>query len=54
MAGVQGGCVVLLYTLIHTQVARFRVTNLESKSFLEIKLNSNWQKSEYFHTRPKY
>lgn len=30
MAGVQGGRVVLLHTLIHTQVARFGVTNLES------------------------
>lgn len=28
MAGVQGGRVVLLYTLIHAQVAHFRVTNL--------------------------
>lgn len=28
MAGVQGGRVVLLYALIHAQVAHFRVTNL--------------------------
>lgn len=28
MAGVQGGRVVLLYTLIHAQVAHFRVPNL--------------------------
>lgn len=32
MAGVQGGRVVLLHTLIHTQVAHFRVTNLKSQS----------------------
>lgn len=29
VAGVQGGRVVLLYTLIHTQVAHFRVTDLK-------------------------
>lgn len=32
MAGVQGGRVVLLHTLIHTQVAHFRVANLKSQS----------------------
>lgn len=32
MAGVQGGRVVLLHPLIHTQVAHFRVANLKSQS----------------------
>lgn len=31
VAGVQGGRVVLFYTLIHTQVAHFRVTDLKQK-----------------------
>ncbi len=45
MAGVQGGRVVLLHTLIHTQVAHFRVTNLKSKSVFE-----NHTKFHFFTT----
>lgn len=34
MAGVQGGCVVLLYALIHAEVTHLRVTNLcKDKAF---------------------
>lgn len=42
MAGVQGGCVVLFYTLIHTQVAHLRVSNLKSYKF-EMTLSLNFK-----------
>lgn len=38
VAGVQGGRVVLLYTLIHAQVAHFRVTDLKSKCIVFINI----------------
>lgn len=40
MAGVQGGRVVLLYTLIHTQVAHFRVTDLKYEYIFKMTLFS--------------
>lgn len=50
MAGVQGGCVVLLYTLIHTQVAHFRVSNLKSQKY-GMTLNFNFK---ILCTRPNF
>lgn len=38
VAGVQGGRVVLLYTLIHAQVAHFRVPDLKSKCIVFINI----------------